>query len=109
MKLRPTAIGAMALLITTMPALHAANTPCSGKKGGISHCQGRTFVCNDGSVSASKKNCSATMGVPGLLQSEEMAPTVDKDCSCRSGQYCVGPKGGRYCIKDGGGKSYLRK
>jgi hypothetical protein len=39
-------------------AAHAQNTPCSGKKGGISHCQGDRFVCNDGTVSASKKDCS---------------------------------------------------
>ncbi|WP_335876881.1 hypothetical protein [Acinetobacter baumannii] len=32
--------------------------PCSGKKGGISHCDGGKFVCNDGSISASKKICS---------------------------------------------------
>lgn len=36
----------------------AANTPCSGKKGGVSHCSGEKFVCNDGSVSKSKKVCS---------------------------------------------------
>ncbi|MFT2793594.1 hypothetical protein ACMV5I_26545 [Serratia sp. T13T92] len=36
----------------------AANTPCSGKKGGVSHCSGGKFVCNDGSVSKSKKVCS---------------------------------------------------
>ncbi|EPK3217151.1 hypothetical protein JIN58_003455 [Acinetobacter baumannii] len=32
--------------------------PCSGKKGGISHCDGSKFVCNGGSISASKKICS---------------------------------------------------
>ncbi|WP_079374925.1 hypothetical protein [Acinetobacter baumannii] len=32
--------------------------PCSGKKGGGSHCNGSKFVCNDGSISASKKICS---------------------------------------------------
>ncbi|WP_424586280.1 hypothetical protein [Acinetobacter baumannii] len=32
--------------------------PCSGKKGGVSHCDGSKFVCNDGSISASKKICS---------------------------------------------------
>lgn len=37
----------------------AANTPCSGKKGGVAHCDGARFVCNDGSYSASKKVCSA--------------------------------------------------
>ncbi|EFH9574126.1 hypothetical protein F9S79_18940 [Escherichia coli] len=33
--------------------------PCSGAKGGISHCtsDGR-FVCNDGSLSQSKRFCS---------------------------------------------------
>ena len=35
----------------------AGNTPCSGKKGGISHCSNGKFVCNDGSVSRSKKIC----------------------------------------------------
>ncbi|MDO9571164.1 MAG: hypothetical protein Q7J58_17580 [Hydrogenophaga sp.] len=35
----------------------AANTPCSGKKGGISHCTGDKFVCKDGTISASKKTC----------------------------------------------------
>lgn len=35
----------------------AANKPCSGKKGGISHCSGEKFVCNDGSISKSKKIC----------------------------------------------------
>ncbi|MGM7368481.1 hypothetical protein GNY86_20310 [Acinetobacter baumannii] len=32
--------------------------PCSGKKGGVSHCDGSKFVFNDGSISASKKICS---------------------------------------------------
>jgi len=36
----------------------AKNTPCSGKKGGVSHCDGSKFVCNDGSYSQSKKSCS---------------------------------------------------
>lgn len=35
----------------------AANTPCSGKKGGVSHCQGSKFICNDGSISGSKRVC----------------------------------------------------
>ena len=39
----------------------AANTPCSGKKGGVAHCDGARFVCNDGAYSASKKVCSAGM------------------------------------------------
>lgn len=32
--------------------------PCSGSKGGVSHCTADgKFVCNDGSVSRSKKVC----------------------------------------------------
>ncbi|WP_047978003.1 hypothetical protein [Muribacter muris] len=32
--------------------------PCSGKKGGISHCTASgKFVCRDGSISKSKKVC----------------------------------------------------
>ena len=37
----------------------ATNYPCSGMKGGISHCLGAIFICNDGSPSQSKKNCTA--------------------------------------------------
>ena len=30
--------------------------PCSGKKGGIKHCTvDKKFMCNDGTISASKK------------------------------------------------------
>lgn len=31
--------------------------PCSGTKGGVKQCQGGKFVCNDGSISGSKKIC----------------------------------------------------
>lgn len=56
MKLTALAI-ALALIVGVAPAL-AANTPCSGKKGGISHCQNGKFVCKDGSISQSKKVCT---------------------------------------------------
>jgi hypothetical protein len=49
------AVGALAF---SMASVHAANKPCSGRKGGIAHCQGSSFVCNDGSLSHSKKACS---------------------------------------------------
>lgn len=32
--------------------------PCSGSKGGVSHCDGSKFVCKDGSISGSKKICT---------------------------------------------------
>ena len=99
---------AMGLIVLFATSAHAANTPCSGKKGGISHCQGRTFVCNDGSVSASKRSCEASMGGVGLLGTSSMVPATAGECSCRSGSYCTGPRGGRFCLTDSGSKSYLR-
>ncbi|BFM55040.1 hypothetical protein JUNP402_3181 [Acinetobacter baumannii] len=37
----------------------ARNTPCSGKKGGIKHCTSDgKFMCNNGTISASKKKCT---------------------------------------------------
>lgn len=82
----------------------AANLPCSGKKRGIAGCQGETFVCNDGSISGSKKSCSAYMGTVGLLgrASENMKQTPNGVCNCRDGAYCVGPRGGKFCRTDSG-------
>jgi hypothetical protein len=90
----------------------AANKPCSGSKGGVAGCRGDTFICNDGSVSASKKSCTGYLGAAASLlggTSPQMTPAMAGECSCRSGAYCTGPRGGRYCITDGGTKSYLRK
>ncbi len=46
------------LVLIPLSQGNAANTPCSGKKGGISHCQGSKFVCNNGTLSKSKKTCN---------------------------------------------------
>lgn len=99
----------MATMVIVPMTSAATNYPCSGKKGGVNHCQGSTFICNDGSVSASKKNCSATMGAASMIPSQDMQPTDGKDCRCDSGKFCVGPRGGHFCYEDDGGKSYLRK
>jgi hypothetical protein len=54
----------LAITITVLLAfgfassVQARNTPCSGKKGGISHCSGEKFVCKNGTMSASKRKCS---------------------------------------------------
>lgn len=48
----------LAFTFTTVAEAGRGKQPCSGKKGGISHCQGTKFVCRDGSISASKKVCS---------------------------------------------------
>ncbi|MEY9162653.1 hypothetical protein ABIE78_000772 [Sinorhizobium fredii] len=108
---RVSAAPVVAVLVSLAGVSEAANLPCSGKKGGISGCQGDTFICNDGSVSGSKKSCSSYMGAAGLLQAgnADMVPSSDKDCSCRSGALCTGPRGGKFCTTDSGEKSYLRK
>lgn len=47
------------LTLLLLPFASWSATPCSGKKAGISHCDGTQFVCNDGSVSKSIKDCSS--------------------------------------------------
>lgn len=48
--------------------------PCSGSKGGISHCTSDgSFVCNDGSLSQSKRFCSG-YGSQRSLQSQIIDP-----------------------------------
>jgi hypothetical protein len=86
----------------------AGNTPCSGKKGGIDRCDGDLFLCNDGSISGSKKSCSAMFG--GQTQARPQAFIQDtQGCSCGTGSFCTGPRGGVYCLTPSGNKSYKRK
>jgi len=52
-------VAVAAVMALSTPALAMrGNKPCSGKKGGVSHCSGAKFVCKDGSISASKRTCS---------------------------------------------------
>lgn len=51
------------LFLMVQPAYsrdYGRNYPCSGKKGGVSHCttDGK-FVCNDGTTSKSKRICAS--------------------------------------------------
>lgn len=54
-----------ALALASLTAL-AANTRCSGSKGGIAGCDGDLFLCNDGSISGSKKATRPTWAQPPL-------------------------------------------
>lgn len=94
--------------INSTGALAQGKQPCDGKKGGISHCEGATFVCNDGSVSASKRNCSLERSGNNVVSNFSSAGKGNA-CSCRTGNYCTGPRGGKYCLTDSGKKSYLKK
>lgn len=107
---------ACACAVMVLAAFHvnAANYPCSGKKGGVAHCAGEQFVCNNGSISGSKRSCSAEMGggasrAMGLMSQSKPANFAGGDCSCRSGNICTGLRGGQYCYSDSGRKSYVRR
>ncbi|AWG34123.1 hypothetical protein CA948_02770 [Alcaligenes aquatilis] len=101
----------LCLIMALLPLdTQARNTPCSGKKGGISHCEGEVFVCRDGSASGSKRSCPTYTGTTG--RSSPSAPQTlqsNSACTCVSGTYCTGPRGGRYCETSTGSKRYQRK
>ena len=85
----------------------AAKDPCSGKKGGVARCDGELWVCNDGSISGSKRTCSAVYGGSSTpLRATGNAPS---ECPCGTGTLCTGPRGGQYCITASGNKSYRKK
>ncbi|CAM4097907.1 hypothetical protein PSAR109036_08945 [Psychrobacter arenosus] len=46
------------LMMAPVAQANAQNTPCSGKMGGVSHCENGKFVCKNGKISQSKKTCS---------------------------------------------------
>lgn len=50
---------ALMMLVTMQAEAARGRQPCSGSKGGISHCTAEGgFICNDGSLSQSKRFCS---------------------------------------------------
>ena len=99
-------IGLLLVLLST--ATLAANTPCSGKKGGIDRRDGDLFLCNDGSISGSKKSCAAMYGTHDQARPQRFLQSED-GCTCGSGSFCTGPRGGVYCLTPSGNKSYKRK
>ena len=102
-------IGVLVLLALAASSVEAANTPCSGKKGGIDRCDGDVFLCNDGSISASKKSCSAMFGQKSEVYRPHSLLQNSDGCDCGTGAFCTGPRGGVYCLTPGGQKSYRRK
>ncbi|WP_457373857.1 YdcA family protein [Pseudomonas sp. TE12234] len=96
------------LLCVVCSSSWAANTPCSGKKGGIARCDGELFLCNDGSISASKKSCSSIYGSKSQARPQAFVRDAE-GCACGTGSFCTGPRGGVYCLTPAGNKSYRRK
>ncbi|MDH0142824.1 MULTISPECIES: hypothetical protein [Pseudomonadaceae] len=100
---------AAALGFSSLEAI-AANTPCSGRKGGIAGCDGDLFLCIDGSISGSKKSCSAYMGTgraPATTPQQLLQNS--SECTCGTSTFCTGPRGGVYCLTPSGKKSYVRR
>lgn len=96
------------LLLFTSILVQAAITPCSGKKGGIDRCDGDLFLCNDGSISGSKKSCAAIFGERQEARPQNFLQS-DDGCACGTSSFCTGPRGGVYCLTPSGKKSYKRK
>src|SRR3546814_3797362 len=46
-------------------------------------CDGDTFLCNDGSISASKRSCSAVLGLRNKARSQPLLKSAD-GCKCGS-------------------------
>lgn len=97
----------LVLMLSSLSTL-AANTPCSGRKGGIAGCDGDVFLCNDGSISASKRSCAAYTGNRLARPAVQPLQGRSERCSCGSGTYCTGPRGGVFCLTPSGQKSYRR-
>lgn len=69
MKVLISVIGVLGLTMATWDTASArGREPCSGSKGGVSHCKGGKFICNDGSASQSKRICEG----PGKPQKREI-------------------------------------
>ena len=99
------------LSVCALPAL-AANSPCSGKKGGIAGCDDDIFLCNDGSISASKRSCAAYFGNAGGRTGQPAVQRLQRhDAGLCLWQRLVlhGPARRVYCLTPGGKKSYRRK
>ncbi|NER62882.1 hypothetical protein G3436_01925 [Pseudomonas sp. MAFF212427] len=105
--IRVLALGLVLMLSSTLSL--AANTPCSGRKGGIAGCDGDAFLCNDGSISASKRSCPAYTGNRHARPAVQPLHDRAQGCGCGTGAYCTGPRGGVYCLTPSGQKSYRRR
>ncbi|MDU9414896.1 hypothetical protein RTW82_21385 [Pseudomonas sp. zfem005] len=97
---------ALAFAALSQPA-YAGNTPCSGSKGGIARCDGDLFLCNDGSISGSKRSCPTYLGTSRTAPNQA-TPSLRRfadsssGCACGTSTFCTGPRGGVYCLTPGG-------
>lgn len=73
-------------LLSLFTHAYADSLPCRGNKGGIHHCEGSKFICNDGTASTSKKDCSVLMGQspPVTVKPSTVAAPVAPETSVSS-------------------------
>lgn len=50
----------LAFALSTPAHAQRGNKICSGSKGGISHCSGGKYICNDGTASRTTKICGSS-------------------------------------------------
>ncbi|WP_295390507.1 endonuclease [uncultured Thiodictyon sp.] len=71
----------------------AANTPCSGKKGGVAGCRNGAFLCQDGTLNASKQVCTDA-GEPTAAVRQTVALVAAPPATQTRGQSAAAPDGG---------------
>lgn len=76
-----------ALVLFTIPAAQAnGRYPCDRGAGGVSHCSGKKFVCNNGTVSGSTRVCTAgAFGASGGKGAKGKKSAGSKASAGRSG------------------------
>lgn len=57
----------LAASVLSLPSYANGRSPCDRGAGGISHCMGGKFVCNNGTISRSKKVCQGSAGAAGKM------------------------------------------
>jgi len=66
----------MVCVSTPVAARSNGREPCDRGAGGVSHCEGRFFICKNGKVSQSKKICPDWLN--GSTQSSEQPKNKKK-------------------------------
>lgn len=78
------ALAAFAALVLSLPAQANGRQPCDRGAGGVSHCANGKFICNNGTVSGSKKVCSSGNTSSRGASSAPTAPSRSRDSAAKT-------------------------
>lgn len=78
------ALAAFAALALSLPAQANGRQPCDRGAGGVSHCANGKFICNNGTVSGSKKVCSSGKTSSRVASSAPSAPARSRDSAAKN-------------------------